>query len=329
MSSPSATTSHLTRLLVMVPYLQAHPGVSAATAARDLGTTSKQVMSDLNQLWMCGLPGYSPGDLIDLSFTEESIEVTFSAGIDHPLRLTAAEAAPLLIALRALIDTAGVVDTGAARTAIAKIEAAMGPSSGSGITAPTDAGPAESDAVVAVRRAVRDKRALRLRYYSASRDAVTDRIVDPVRLQAVEGNGYLEAWCRDSDGIRLFRFDRIDDAVVLDEPATPPPGTDDSAALGLFESDPALPSALIEIDSDVIWVMEYYLIEPADPDAVPDSTKPLLATMTYGSEEWLTRFISSFGGKIRVLDNPAVSAAITERATAALAMYEHNTSDSV
>lgn len=243
MSSPT-TTSHLTRLLVMVPYLQAHPGVSAATAARDLGTTSKQVMSDLNQLWMCGLPGYSPGDLIDLSFTEESIEVTFSAGIDHPLRLTAAEAAPLLIALRALIDTAGVVDTGSARTAIAKIEAAMGPSSGSGITAPTDAGPAESKAVVAVRVAVRDKRALRLRYYSASRDAITDRIVDPVRLQAVEGNGYLEAWCRDSDGIRLFRFDRIDEAVVLDEPATPPHGTDDSAALGLFESDPALPSAL-------------------------------------------------------------------------------------
>lgn len=325
----SAGTSHLTRLLVMVPYLQAHPGVSAATAAHDLGTTTKQIMQDLNQLWMCGLPGYSPGDLIDLSFTEESIEVTFSAGIDRPLRLTAAEAAPLLIALRALIDTAGVVDTAAARTAIAKIETAMGPSSGTGITAEKDSGPVESDAVVAVRAAIRDRRAVRLRYYSASRDQVTERVVDPIRLQAVDGNGYLEAWCRDSDGVRLFRFDRIDDASVLDEPAAPPADIDESASLGLFESDPALPSVLIEIDPDVVWVLEYYLIEPFDPDESPDSTRPLRATMTYGSAEWLIRFVSSFGGKIRVLDNADVAAAVRERAAGALAMYRENAADSL
>lgn len=321
MSAGAAGTSHLTRLLVMVPYLQAHPGVSAATVAQDLGTTTKQVMHDLNQLWMCGLPGYSPGDLIDLSFTEESIEVTFSAGIDRPLRLTASEAAPLLIALRALIDTAGVVDTVAARTAIAKIETAMGPSSGTGVTAEKDGGPVESDAAIAVRAAIRDKRAVRLRYYSASRDQVTDRVVDPIRLQAVDGNGYLEAWCRDSDGIRLFRFDRIDEAVVLEEQAQPPSDIEQTAALGLFESDPGLPSVLIEIDPEVIWVLEYYLIEPFDPDASPDSTQPLRATMTYGSAEWLTRFISSFGGKIRVLDDAVIAAAIRERATDALAMY--------
>ncbi len=327
--SAGAGPSHLTRLLVMVPYLQAHPGVSAATAAHDLGVTTKQVMQDLNQLWMCGLPGYSPGDLIDLSFTEESIEVTFSAGIDRPLRLTAAEAAPLLIALRALIDTAGVVDTVAARTAIAKIETAMGPSSGTGVTAEKDAGPVESDAVVAVRAAIRDKRALRLRYYSASRDQVTDRIVDPIRLQAVDGNGYLEAWCRDSDGVRLFRFDRIDEAVVLDEAATPPTDIEQTSSLGLFESDPELPSVLIEIDPDVVWVLEYYLIEPEDPGASPDSTRPLRATMTYGSAEWLTRFITSFGGKIRVLDNLVIATAVRQRAGGALAMYGVDDPDSL
>lgn len=327
--SADASTSHLTRLLVMVPYLQANPGVSAATAAHDLGTTTKQIMQDLNQLWMCGLPGYSPGDLIDLSFTEESIEVTFSAGIDRPLRLTAAEAAPLLIALRALIDTAGVVDTAAARTAIAKIETAMGPSSGPGITAEKDAGPVETEAVVAVRAAVRDRRALRLRYYSASRDQVTERVVDPIRLQAVDGNGYLEAWCRDSDGVRLFRFDRIDEAVVLDEVATPPVYTDGTAALGLFESDPELPSVLIEIDPDVVWVLEYYLIEPVQAETSPDSTQPLQATMTYGSAEWLTRFITSFGGKIRVLDNASIAASVRERAADALAMYREKTPDSL
>ena len=60
-------------------------------------------------------------------------------------------------------------------------------------------------------------------YYSASRDAVSERIVDPVRIVLVDNYSYLQAWCRQAEGVRLFRFDRIDAAVQLDEPADPPP----------------------------------------------------------------------------------------------------------
>ena len=66
----SAGTDRLNRMLAMVPYFLAHPGVNASKAAVDLGTTPKQVLEDLQQLWMCGLPGYTPGDLIDpVSYT--------------------------------------------------------------------------------------------------------------------------------------------------------------------------------------------------------------------------------------------------------------------
>jgi proteasome accessory factor C len=306
----------------MVPYFLANPGVSAADAARDLGTTAEQVMDDLNQLWMCGLPGYSPGDLIDLSFTEDSVEVTFSAGIDRPLKLTAAEAAPLLVALRSLIDASGVVDPAAARRAIAKIENAMGSPLGDTVTeTPTADDAGESAAVVAVRDAVRRRQAVQLRYYSASRDEVTERVVDPVRIQAVEGRGYLEGWCRSSGGIRLFRFDRIDEASVLDEPARPPKTAETEQTLALFESDPTLPSAVIEIDPDVIWVLDYYLIEPVDEDGISGSDRPVVATMTYGSADWLTRFVLGFGGKIRVLNAPEISAEVQARAAATLGLY--------
>ena len=37
-------------------------------AARDLGMSEKQLRDALWQLWSCGLPGYGPGDLIDLAF---------------------------------------------------------------------------------------------------------------------------------------------------------------------------------------------------------------------------------------------------------------------
>ncbi|EUA89876.1 pafC domain protein [Mycobacterium ulcerans str. Harvey] len=114
------------RLLNMVPYFQANPRITRVEAAAELGVSAKQLEEDLNQLWMCGLPGYFPGDLIDFEFSGDTIEVTFSAGIDRPLKLTSPEATGLLVALRALADIPGVVDPQAARSAIAKIAAAAG-----------------------------------------------------------------------------------------------------------------------------------------------------------------------------------------------------------
>src|ERR1700759_3027419 len=73
-------STRLVRLLNMVPYFQANPRVTRAQAAADLSVSVKQLGEDLDQLWLCGLPGYSPGDLIDFAFEGDTIEVTFSAG---------------------------------------------------------------------------------------------------------------------------------------------------------------------------------------------------------------------------------------------------------
>lgn len=81
--------------------------------------------------------------------------------------------------------------------------------------------PVENRATAAVRTAVHEKRALTIDYYAASRDTLTTRTVDPIRVLLIGGQSYLEAWSREADGVRLFRFDRIVDATVLDEPAAP------------------------------------------------------------------------------------------------------------
>ena len=161
----SQVSTRLVRMLNMVPYFQANPKVTRDEAAAALGVTRKQLDSDLEQLWMCGLPGYSPGDLIDFDFEGDTVEVTFSAGVDRPLRLTSTEATGILVALRSLVDVPGMVDPEAARSAIAKIESAAGTQraaleeSGS-----EESVPQESGAAAAVRAAVRDARALTLEY---------------------------------------------------------------------------------------------------------------------------------------------------------------------
>lgn len=311
----SRLSVRLSRLLNMIPYFIAHPGISAAEAAEDLGVSTKQLMSDLNQLWMCGLPGYGPGDLIDLSFSEESIEVTFSAGIDRPLRLTSTEATALLVALRSIVDMPGMVDPTAAYAAIAKIESALGADAP---VAPEPL-PREAPAVTTVRAALARHRALRLVYYSASRDVVSERIVDPIRIVLVDNNSYLQAWCRAAEGVRLFRFDRIEAATELAEPAQPPDHATAAAdALDLFQDDPAVPLARLRIQADYGWVLDQYPMHKVTVHPGGD----IEATMRFATLDWMARLLLGFGAGVTVLGPPELVAAVRERSNAALAAYE-------
>ena len=311
--TPSST--RLVRLLNMVPYFQVNPQVSYAKAANDLGVNRKQLEADINQLWICGMPGYTPGDLIDFELSDDTINVTFSAGIDRPLQLTSTEATGILMALRALAEIPGVVDPAAARSAIAKLDSAAGTAeAGSTETS----GATESAAAAAVRQAVHDQRALRIEYFSASRDAQSTRVVDPIRAVLVGDQSYLEAWSREAEGVRLFRFDRILDATVLDEPSAPP-----ETAVGgpvntaLFDADPSLPAASLRIAPGAAWMLEYFPMRVVAE--LPDGHREV--AMTYAAEDWLVRQILGFGSDVAVLGPPAVVERMRRSADEALAAY--------
>ena len=312
-------STRLVRLLNMVPYFKANPRVTYAKAAADLGVNVKQLKLDINQLWICGLPGYTPGDLIDFELSGDTVTVTFSAGMDRPLRLTSTEATCLLVALRALSDIPGVVDPAAARSAIAKIEAAAGTVlDDDDVAAEDEPAPIEAEAAAAVREALRDARAVRIEYYSASRDTLSDRVVDPIRVVLVGDHSYLEAWCRESEGVRLFRFDRIVEAHELDEPSAPPrPAASAPPSTALFEADPSLPSATLRIAPQAAWMLEYFPVRLLRE--LPDGYCE--AAMTYAADEWMTRLILGFGAGVQVLAPASLAEGVRRSATGALAAY--------
>jgi proteasome accessory factor C len=314
----TTVSARLVRLLNMVPYFQANPKITYTEAASDLGVTVNQLRDDLNQLWMCGLPGYGPGDLIDFEFSGDTIEVTFSAGIDHPLRLTSPEATGVLVALRALVDVPGMVDPQAARSAIAKIESAAGTAHHGAESAVDEPAPIESAAAAAVREAVRDGKALAIEYYSASHDMLSSRVVDPIRVVLVADHSYLEAWCRSAEGVRLFRFDRIVDGHVLDEPsAPPPPAVQSGPDTSLFDGDPSLPSAKLLIDRSASWMFDYYPLR----EVRELRDRAWEAEMTYASDEWMARFVLGFGSAVRVVAPESLARRVRESAVAALGAY--------
>ncbi|WP_243788799.1 YafY family protein [Saccharopolyspora gloriosae] len=322
----SGATERLPRLLALVPYLLSRPGVPVADAAADFGVGEQQLRRDLELLWMCGLPGYGPGDLIDLSFEGETITVTYDAGMRRPLRMTASEATSLLVALRALADTPGIADTEAVQRALSKVEEAVGQAQPTGVVVGLAGreGPMVPGVQEAVQRAVTEHRALFMRYYTASRDEVSERTVDPMRLVIVDGRSYLEAWCRSAVAVRRFRLDRIDVADVLDESAQPPRDaepTDFSA--GLFRPMPDQPSAVLELDPDARWVSEYY---PVDELAELDQGR-IRVRMRYSDRSWMVRLVLGLGGQGRVVEPRDLADDVRRRAEEALVRAHHLSSN--
>ena len=221
----SGATDQLPRLLSLVPYLLTRPGARLADVARTFGVSEQQVSRDLELVYMCGLPGYFPGDLIEVDITASGrITVSNADTIARPLRLSRDEALPLIVGLRMLADLPGLQDREAVDSALAKLEGAAGEAAAASaaVAVKVDPPSASPETVAAVERALREHRRLHLSYYVPARDETTERDVDPMRVSIVAGRSYLEGWCRSAEAVRLFRLDRITAVSVLDLPADPP-----------------------------------------------------------------------------------------------------------
>jgi proteasome accessory factor C len=313
----SGGTDRLSRLLALVPYLLARPGIRIADAAADLGVTEKQLRDDLQLLFVCGLPGYGPGDLIDMSLDDDTVTITYDAGMDRPLRLNADEALALVVALRSLAEVPGLATSDVVGRALVKLESAAGDAAGTATQVAVQTY-ANETTIRAVSGALERGHALHLTYYTAGRDATTDRVVDPMRILLVSGQTYLEAWCRRAEAVRRFRLDRIDALTELDEPASPPPeATASDVREGVFQ--PSVDHALVSlrVGRASRWITEYYPCEEviAEPDG------RWLVSLRASDLGWARRLVMGLGADVEVLAPVELADQIRAEARAALAAY--------
>jgi proteasome accessory factor C len=308
----------LARLLNLVPYLLARPGIRIAEAAADLGVSDRQLHEDLELLWVCGLPGYGPGDLIDMAFDGDRVTITYDAGIDRPLRLNQDEALALVVALRMLSQMPGMQQREAVERALAKIESAAGDAVAGLPVAVSSPGAGAAERLADLQGAVARRRALRLTYYTATRDELSERVVDPMRVLFVGGRGYLEAWCRRAEDVRLFRVDRIDSYTELDEPAAPPPDARQTdVSHGVFTPSPELPLVTLRIGRMARWIIEYYPCE----EVAEESADRWLVSLRASDLAWARRLVLGLGPDVTVVAPPELAEAVRSEARTAWDAY--------
>ncbi len=319
-TSPGGAKDQVGRLLRLVPYLHGREQVSLEDAARVLGVSPDQLDKDLRVLFLCGLPGGYPDDLIDVDLDalegEGVIRVTNADYLARPLRLSPTEATAIIVALRVLRAGAGDDTREVVDRALSKLEAAA-----SGVAPPLvdpgDVVPSTLALRSELESAVAAGRQVRLTYYVPARDEESERVVDPHAVVAHHGVDYLDAWCHSAEAPRLFRLDRIHEATVLATPILTDPSETRDLSDGVFASGEEATLVTLALQREARWVEEYYAVQATRPAKDGTSEVDLLV----GDERWLQRLLLRLAPYARVVAPEHFAEGTAEAVNAALALY--------
>jgi predicted DNA-binding transcriptional regulator YafY len=291
-----------------------------ADVAAEFGIDQRQLVKDLELLFVCGLPGHMPDDLIEADWESGKVYLANADAIARPLRLGIDEALALIVGLRALADVPGLGDRDAVLRALTKLEEAAGTAAAvaDSVHVDLDRTP-DPDVVGACEDAVRRRRRLHLHYLVPHRDETTERDVDPMRVLHVDGRWYLEGWCHRAEAVRLFRLDRVVEARVLDHDGTPPSSARSrDLDAGVFAPGPDDLLVTLDLMPRSRWVVDYYPVESVEER--PDGG--LRVRLRTADTAWLRQLVLRLAGGGRVVDPPELADAVTALAREALDAYE-------
>ena len=316
MADGSHKLQALVRSLNLIPYFQNHPDKTPMEAAADLGMDPGELKDAVDRLF-CSGTGRNTEELIDLSFSyRDGVTIYNDQGLGQALRLTPTEAGALLLTLESLEAMPGLLDARAIKSAAAKLRSIMDERTLSIYDTLSTVDPQESDIQATLNRGLNEKRRIRMRYWSASSNKATERLVDPARIFIVDAEPYLAAWEEEKQGHRTFRIDRIKHAELTEETAHPRLKELDFDAAAPFNLGTADSVELI-IHEEFTWLAEYYDMQLGK--RLENGT--IAATMQVGSVDWLVRFALGQADRLRVIAPQSIVNLIAERGNAALKGY--------
>jgi predicted DNA-binding transcriptional regulator YafY len=311
-SAPGRETSRrLRRLLALVGWLAQVGEAPIAEAARRFGMSEKELVAELELAACCGTPPYTPDTLMEIEVSEHSVRAFLPAEYARPRRLTPAEGFAVAASARLLLGVPGSEDD-ALRRALAKLDAALGSREAVGldVDAPTH--------LAVVREAADAGGALEIDYLSGSRDELTTRTVEPVRVATIDGHWYLDAYCHRAGDMRRFRVDRIGAVRPLEHMAGPVT-TPARPLEEMFVPGPGAVEVHLQLGPAAQWVPESVPVRALRRGAGGFVTDVVLDV---SGMAWFERLLLQLGPAARVLSPPELTGLAAEAARRVLARYE-------
>jgi proteasome accessory factor C len=297
--------------LALVGWLAQVGEAPIAEAARRFGMSEKELVAELELAACCGTPPYTPDTLMEIEVSEHSVRAFLPAEYARPRRLTAAEGFAVAASARLLLGVPGSEDD-ALRRALTKLDAALGSRVAVGLD--VDAPPH----LAVVREAADAGRALEIDYLSGSRDELTTRTVEPVRVATIDGHWYLDAYCHRAGDMRRFRVDRIGAVRPLSHMAGPV--TAPARPLEeMFVPGPGAVEVHLQLGPAAQWVPESVpvrVVRRGPGGSVTD------VVLDVSGMAWFERLLLQLGPAARVLSPPELTSLAADAAGRVLKRYE-------
>jgi len=292
----------------MLPWVIANPGATVLEVCERFDYTPHQLTADLNLVFVCGLPGYGPGDLMVAYIDEDEVVVEMAEYFSSAVRLSAPEALTLLAAGMAVLSSGQAPE--ALRSGVEKLQSVLLPNSRDALVVDL----AEPELVGELRDAASTGRVVHIVYTALSSGATTERDIEPWSVFSTMGNWYVSAHCRLAEGERVFRIDRIRETAVTTERFEPPqtlpppvvsysPGVDDV-------------EAVIRLMPAAKWITDYYPIE-----VISSSEGSTTVRFSASDPLVIARLLLRLGHSAELLEGTVVGAATDDLRGRILARY--------
>lgn len=300
--SISAPLLRTARLLDLVPYLNTHQGIALKELARHFDVTPAQMSADLTTLWMCGLPGYTPLELMDLEFESGFVSIRNAATLAKPRTITFQEGVALLLGLD-LITASLPEDRHDLLTATQSLRQRLTQILGVPIKLSVVTNTSGSVAT-AVAQALETNGGLQIRYHSMYKDQISERTVMPVDLYQSDNHHYMRAFCFSALDYREFRLDRIMHAAQTFVPANFNSRNGSSEKIGFSVS-------IVHPTRDV-----------AERFAIQDITIGSSIERSSYSRQWIERSVMASGGAVHLTSPLDIRSELVKKAQLMLNRYQ-------
>ena len=293
------------RTMDLIPYILENPGVSITKLAKQFSVNEKQIESDLQLVFMCGLPGYTPYELIDLIFEDGIVSIIDPQVLDKPRRFTKSELVVIALGLQLLGELSSSDSTRLSKIKLLSNKITQLGSSNSVIFAPSSS---KSPFVEVISKAITNKTSLTMQYQSLVKDEVSTRAIFPHNLYFMNGNLYLSAMDLAAKADRVFKVELIMTCEV---------GNDISSEI-VNENN-----STIEVILDVQKTYKNFIERNSSIiTAVEEQKNCFRVHLKLSNLEWLKRSILSNSPGIKVISPSLLAQEVSALATSLLASYQ-------
>lgn len=291
------------RLLDLVPFLLSHQGISIEDLSAYFKVDKEEMLEDLNTLWMCGLPGYTPLELIDLNFDSGYVTIRNAAPLARIRTMSSSEIVSLILGLDILRENSASLS----EENLAKLDALSATlrSQVNVLISVSDRSASSHRAIIS--QAIATRSSVEIDYFSPTSDKKSKRVITPFHFFEDNGIEYVQAHCHLAQNSRTFRVDRISGCTVVEAKEPFKASTSDSIAKV---------RAVVAIHSLDRATLETLDLE--GESVTPGASIPIEAY----SAEWLTRSIMETDSGLEIIEPASLREMIAKRVDAAIALYE-------